>query len=98
MGRPRKRRRIGFLPTSTVFKPQAIPVSELEHINLSIDELESIRLTALESLTQSQAATRMDVHQSTLQRILVRANRKIADALINNKAIEIEQAEKTRSY
>ena len=89
MVRPRKRKRVGFAPEVTFFKPQSIPLSELQEVSLDSDELEAIRLTNIEELNQAQAAEKMDVHQSTLHRILVRAEKKIADALINGKAIRI---------
>lgn len=89
MSRPRKRKTVGFIPQVRFFKPQAVPLSELEEVQLDVDELEAIRLTSIKGLRQSEAAIKMDVHQSTLQRVLARAGRKIADALINGKAIRI---------
>ncbi|MFP4118889.1 MAG: DUF134 domain-containing protein [Candidatus Woesearchaeota archaeon] len=91
MVRPRKQRRVDYAPAVTFFKPQAVPLSELEEVWLDADELETIRLTNIEGLNQADAAQQMDVHQSTLHRILVRAERKVADALVNGKAIRIQQ-------
>ena len=82
-----------FAPEVTFFKPQAVPLSELEEVSLDTDELEALRLTNIEGLNQVQAAEEMDVHQSTLQRILVRAEKKVADALINGKAIRLQKEE-----
>lgn len=57
---------------------------------MTLDEFEAIRLSYLNGLTQMQAAKKMRVHRSTISRILDSANYKIADALVNIKAIKIE--------
>jgi len=90
MARPRKERLIRFQPEITYFKPQNVPLRELEEISLTIDELESLRLAECENLSQTMAAEKMQIHQSTFQRNLTRARKKIADALINGKSIKIE--------
>jgi len=54
-----------------------------------MDELEALRLCDLENLEQTEAAKKMKVSQSTLQRILTSAHKKIAEALIEGKAIKI---------
>jgi predicted DNA-binding protein (UPF0251 family) len=41
------KRRVSCLPKATYFKPREIPLCDLEIINLSIEELESIRLCDL---------------------------------------------------
>jgi len=87
--RPTKPRRISFDPNVTYFKPRAIPLSDLEEIDLTVDELEALRLCDLKGLNQTKAAKRMKVSQSTLQRILERARKKVAEALIEGKAIKI---------
>jgi hypothetical protein len=72
------------------FKPSGVPLSELDEVNITIDELESLRLSYIEKLKQSEAALRMDVHQSTFQRTLQRTLEKLSDALINGKSIKVE--------
>ena len=67
--------------------------SMLEEVDLSVDELESLRLCDLKSLDQIKAAKKMGVSQSTLQRILSSAHKKIAEALIEAKAIRINKRE-----
>lgn len=62
---------------------------ELELVELSMEELEAYRLRHVKDLDQEEAATEMRTSQSTYQRILYSAYKKIADALINGKAIEI---------
>ena len=57
---------------------------------MTIDEFEAIRLAHLEGFDQEKIAEKMKVHRSTISRILNSANKKIADALVNVKAIKIE--------
>jgi uncharacterized protein len=90
MVRPRRCRRIEHHPNYTYFKPQGIPLVDLEEINLLIDEFEAIRLKDFEGLEQEQAAEKMGISQPTLFRLLNSGHNKIADALIHGKAIKIE--------
>jgi predicted DNA-binding protein (UPF0251 family) len=92
MPRPRLCRCIAFSPAATYFKPRGIPMPELEVIELTAEEMEAYRLRYVEDLEQVDAAKKMDTSQSTYQRILVSAARKIADALTNGKAIKIAQS------
>jgi len=92
MARPIKPRRVFFDPKVTYFKPRAVPLSMLEEVDLSIDELEALRLCDLKDLEQKEAAKKMKISQSTLQRILTSARKKVAEALINGKAIKIRKA------
>lgn len=89
MVRPRKFKKINFEPDVTYFKPRAVPLTELEEVDLTLDELETLRLSNIEKLSQENAALKMEVHQSTFQRTLTRAREKITDALVNGKAIKI---------
>lgn len=90
MVRPLKPRCIGADPEATYFKPRGIPLCDLEQVVLTLDEVEAIRLKHIAALEQVEAAKRMGVSQSTFQRILSAANRKMADALLHGKAIKIE--------
>ena len=89
MARPIKPRRVFFDPNVTYFKPRAIPLSILEEVDLGVDELEALRLCDLKDLNQVESAKKMGISQSTLQRILALAHKKIAEALIKGKAIKI---------
>ena len=55
-----------------------------------MDEMEAIRLKDHEDLEQEQAAKKMNISQPTFNRLLSSARKKIAEALINGKAIRIE--------
>ena len=62
----------------------------LEQVGLTVDEVEAIRLVDLEGMYQADAAEKMGVSRQTLGRIAESAHRKIADALVNGKALSIE--------
>lgn len=73
-------------------------MTSLEEVILTADELEAIRLKYYRGLDQTTCARRMKVSQSTMQRILISANRKIADALISGKAIRVESRIRTSRH
>lgn len=90
MPRPQKTRRVNSIPGATHFKPAGIPLRVMEEVIVSIEEAEAVRLKDLEGLGQEECAVNMNVSRPTFQRILVSARRKIADALLNGKAIRID--------
>jgi predicted DNA-binding protein (UPF0251 family) len=90
MSRPPKCRRVEFLPNVTYFKPAGIPLRALDEVRLPVEEAEAIRLKDLEGLEQEEAAERMNISRPTFQRVLASARQKMADALLNGKAIRIE--------
>ncbi|MBU4360977.1 DUF134 domain-containing protein [Patescibacteria group bacterium] len=89
MPRPRLCRRIKFNPHITYFKPQGIPMRDLEEIELTAEEVEALRLKNIKDLDQDEAAKKMNTSQSTFQRILSSAYKKISQAIIEGKAIKI---------
>jgi predicted DNA-binding protein (UPF0251 family) len=93
MARPKRQRYVSFLPGVTYFKPRGIPLGELEEVNLSVDEFEAIRLADWKEIDQVKAAGKMKVSQSTFQRILTLAHKKIAQALVEGKAIKVKGGE-----
>lgn len=88
--RPKKTRWVKCEPGERCFRPKCKPAHKLGGVILSIDEFEAIRLADLEKLTQAEVAKKMKVHRSTISRILASAHEKIADALVNIKAVKIE--------
>ena len=90
MVRPKKHRFVTSAPEVTYFKPKAIPLSELEEVCLTIEEIEAFKLKFLNKLKQEQAAKKMKVSRTTFWRILSGAGEKVTDALINGKAIRIK--------
>jgi uncharacterized protein len=90
MVRPVCCRRVGVMPGARYFKPRGIPMTELEEIVLALDEVEAVRLADLERQYQEQGAEKMKVSRQTFGRIIESAHQKIADALVNGKALKIE--------
>lgn len=62
---------------------------ELEIVELTLEEVEALRLKHILGLEQKEAAKKMKVSQPTFQRDLSSAYKKIAEALITGKAIKI---------
>lgn len=58
-------------------------------MDITFEELEAIRLTDLEGITQKDAAVKMNISQSTISRHLESIRKKIAKALILGYAIRI---------
>lgn len=90
MGRQPLWRRVDFVPQITYFKPAGIPLAQLQEICLSVEEAEAIRLKDIEKLEQEECGQRMKVSRTTFARVLASAREKMADALLNGKAIRIE--------
>jgi predicted DNA-binding protein (UPF0251 family) len=90
MSRPKCCRHIGAMPEKTFFQPEGAAPSSFEAVLLTLDEYEAIRLADLEGLYQEQAASRMNVSRQTFGRIVEAAHRKIADVIVNGKALRIE--------
>jgi predicted DNA-binding protein (UPF0251 family) len=81
---------VSAVPNVTYFKPAGIPLSFLNEIRLSVEEAEALRLKDLEGLEQIEGAVSMGVSRPTFQRVLSSARKKVADALLNGKAIKIQ--------
>jgi len=82
-------RRVRGRPNSSYFKPSGIRMIELEETILDLPEFEAIRLIDLQEMPQDKAAEQMEVSQPTLSRVLKSGRKKLADAIINGKAIKI---------
>lgn len=89
MPRPFKCRRVCGTPGAVYFKPRGIPLFDLREIGLTLDEFEAIRLADLKGLYQEDAAKRMDISRQTFGNIIASAHKKIADAIVNGKALKI---------
>jgi predicted DNA-binding protein (UPF0251 family) len=90
MVRPRRCRKVFSVPRFNYFKPTGVKLADLEESLLTVDEFEAVRLKDLEGLEQEEVAKKMGISQPTLHRLLVSARRKIAEAIVNGKAIKIE--------
>ena len=80
-----------FQPNVYYFKPQGIPLRELEEVVLLPDELEALKLHEVDGLEQIEASEKMKISQPTFARLLGSANKKVAEAIIYGKAIRIEK-------
>ncbi len=90
MTRPYKCRRVCGNPQADYFKPRGVPILQLEEVVLTIDEFEAIRLADLEGLYQENAAKEMNISRQTFGNIIESAHRKIADTIVNAKALKIK--------
>ena len=93
MPRPRLNRFVKFDPQVTYFKPQGVPMMYLDVVELSLEEIEAMRLKNVEQLDQNECAIKMGTSQSTFQRILASAYNKVTRALVDGKAIKITKEE-----
>ena len=89
MPRPCKCRRISCDPGSDYFKPRGVPLRGLEEVKLGLDELEAIRLADLEMMYQEDAAVKMGISRQTFGNLINSAHKKVADVLLNSKALKI---------
>jgi predicted DNA-binding protein (UPF0251 family) len=89
MPRPQRLRHVGEKPLIQGLKPLGIPITELEVISMQLDEVEALRLADQEGLYHEGAAERMGVSRVTFGRILQRAHAKVAEALLEGKALLI---------
>ena len=86
MPRRRRFRWVSHLPPFNEFGP---PNSSQPTVNLTLEELEALRLSDYLQLDQIECAERMGISQPTFHRILSSAHYKVADALSNGKRIVI---------
>ncbi len=87
-GRREKLRRVGIIPEYRGFTPDGLASGDA--INMTVDELEVLRLCDLGGLSQEEVAQHMGIARATVAAICSRAHRKVANALVNGRAIVIE--------
>jgi len=90
MSRPRLCRQISGQPNIIYFKPAGVALVDLEESILSIDEFEAIHLKDLDGKEQEECAKLMGISQPTFHRLILSARQKVADSIVNGKAIKIE--------
>lgn len=90
MPRPRLRRRVGYLPGVIYFKPSGAGMADINESILTVDEFETLRLKDFLQMDQEDAAKKMNISQPTFHRLLLSARKKVADAIVNGKAIRIK--------
>ncbi len=89
-GRPKIPRIISEEPKARIFKPVGINCENSEILNLSLEELEAIRLVDYLGYSHEESANAMGVSRRVFWNILKSARKKIGDFLINGKVIKIE--------
>jgi predicted DNA-binding protein (UPF0251 family) len=89
MARPQKSRKVFNPPIMKGYKPFGMPMCEIEHLKLTFEEYESIKLVNYDNLSQEEAAEKMNVSRPTLTRIYNKALIIIAKAFVEGKAIDI---------
>ncbi len=90
MPRPCRYRNVRCSPDVNYFKPRGIPLDLLEEVKLTLDELEAIRLADFDELYQAEAADKMNISRQTFGNIIKSAHKKLAEALLQGKALKIE--------
>ncbi len=90
MARPQKNRKVHTPPLFTNFKPAGVAAKDLQHIILSLDEFEAVRLADFLGMSQEEAAVEMEISRPTFTRLIEVARKKIADFLINGKNLRLE--------
>lgn len=77
------------IPEVNLYKPAGVPLRNMEIVEISLVEIEAVRLTDLEGLTQEEAARNMGISRRSFWSDLMTARKKIAYALSNGCAIQI---------
>lgn len=88
-GRPRMNRSLKGGPSARCYAPQCDSDQQGEVVSLLPEEMAALSLIDLQQLDQEQAATVLGVSRKTIWRDIHEARRKIADALINGKTIQM---------
>lgn len=97
VSRPRKNRNLCGDLRAAYFKPRGIPLVNLAEIVLEVDEIEAVRLADLEGMYQEEAAAQMGISRATFGNTIHRAHQKIAEALIQQKALKLVGLDSGRS-
>lgn len=88
-GRPRVNRKIEQSGPVRCFAPQCQVMGREEMVLLLPEELELLKLIDLQGLEQEEAASALGVSRRTVWRDLHEARRKVTDALVHGKGIEV---------
>ena len=94
MPRPKKCRKVCYMPVIRKFAPVEISKNSQE-IEITIDEFETIRLIDKEGFSQEECSKYMNVARTTIQNIYNNARKKIAEALVLGKALNIKGGDYT---
>ena len=90
MPRPKSERIVFKPPLFTEFKQIGVAGRSLKQIQLSLDELEAVRLADYVGLSHEEASEEMEISRSTFSRLIEKARKKIADFIVKGKLLTIE--------
>ena len=85
----KKHRNIELDHSHLCFKPCGFDKDKIQKVELLEEEMEAIRLSDYEGLYHEECAQKMGISRTTFSRILSKAHKKLADGLLNTKAIRI---------
>lgn len=89
MPRLKQHRRVCCNPNATIFKPAGTKLKTLNQTEITLDEVEALRLADIENMYHADAAAQMQISRQTFGRIIADARKKIASALLHGEAISI---------
>lgn len=90
MPRPRKWRTVCCIPERTVFGPLGPGKGASNHVIMTVDEYETIRLIDFEGMNQEECSKSMGVARTTVQRIYNDARKKVAGIFVSGDILSIE--------
>jgi predicted DNA-binding protein (UPF0251 family) len=90
MPRPPTNRIVHEPPLFNTFKPTGVRAGDIEHVMLSLDEFEAVRLADSIGLSHEEAAEEMEISRSTFTRLIEKARKIIADFIIEGKMLTID--------
>ncbi len=90
MARPRKHKRICKAPEISSFNSGK---QAKEIVELTVDELETVRLIDYKGLTQQECAKQMQVARTTITSVYESARYKISDSILKNKELKVQGGE-----
>lgn len=90
MPRPQKERKVQEPPRLTGMKPVGVTTRLLDRVILSLDEYEAVRLADYDGREQQEAAGIMGISRPTFTRLIEKARKKMAEAIVDVKELVIE--------
>ena len=88
--RPKIGKIVDIVPLFAYYKPQGVPMTKLDVINLILEEVEALKLKDKDNLNQTEAAKKMGISRSTFQRLLRSGREKMVKAILDGKALKVE--------
>lgn len=92
MPRPKKCKRVCFMPETPEFVPVGASRSKAP-VYMTVDEYETIRLIDREGFSQEECGERMGVARTTAQQIYASARKKLAEMLVEGLPLKIQGGE-----